>query len=142
MNGQAFTQSNEGCELTAYQDTLGIWTVGYGHTDPGVCEGLTITQDQADTWFEENYQTAVAGAAAAVPGAWESLGPVRQAALTDMAYQLGATGLAHFPKMLSAVRENDWQTSHDEVLNSVYATQVPRRANAVAGMLLTGEWPE
>ena len=37
----------EGCKLTAYQDSVGVWTIGYGHTK-GVYEGMTITQDQAE----------------------------------------------------------------------------------------------
>jgi len=37
----------EGCELTAYQDSVGVWTIGYGHTK-GVSKGMTITQEQAE----------------------------------------------------------------------------------------------
>jgi lysozyme len=38
----------EGCRLEAYQDSGGVWTIGYGHTGPEVVEGLTWTQAQAD----------------------------------------------------------------------------------------------
>jgi lysozyme len=38
----------EGCELTAYQDVVGIWTIGVGHVDETIHEGMTITQAQAD----------------------------------------------------------------------------------------------
>ena len=37
----------EGCKLTAYQDSVGVWTIGYGHTK-GVYDGMTITQDHAE----------------------------------------------------------------------------------------------
>jgi lysozyme len=37
----------EGCRLTAYQDSGGIWTIGFGHTGPDIKEGLTITYVQA-----------------------------------------------------------------------------------------------
>ena len=43
----------EGCRLTAYQDTAGIWTIGYGHTD-GVSEGHTVTQAQADAFLRDD----------------------------------------------------------------------------------------
>ena len=36
--GLALTKSFEGLHLTAYQDCAGIWTIGYGHTGPGVSE--------------------------------------------------------------------------------------------------------
>ena len=37
----------EGCKLTAYQDSVGVWTIGYGHTK-GVYNGMTITQEEAE----------------------------------------------------------------------------------------------
>lgn len=38
----------EGCRLSAYRDSAGVWTIGYGHTGPDVYSGLKITQEQAD----------------------------------------------------------------------------------------------
>ena len=42
----------EGCRLRAYQDSVGVWTIGYGHTsaagDPKVTPGLKITQQEAE----------------------------------------------------------------------------------------------
>lgn len=43
----------ESCELTAYQDGGGVWTIGWGHTR-GVKEGMTCTQEQADAWLRED----------------------------------------------------------------------------------------
>ena len=37
----------EGCKLEAYQDSVGVWTIGYGHTK-GIHEGLEITQPEAE----------------------------------------------------------------------------------------------
>ena len=47
--GLALTEGFESCRLTAYQDIKGIWTIGFGHVGPEVVEGLTWTQDQADS---------------------------------------------------------------------------------------------
>jgi len=38
--------SFEGLRLEAYQDSVGVWTIGYGHT-LGVTEGDTITKERA-----------------------------------------------------------------------------------------------
>src|SRR5690349_4997661 len=49
--GLELIRRNEGCRLTAYLDTIAnpaVWTIGYGSTGPGVYQGLTITQQQAD----------------------------------------------------------------------------------------------
>ncbi len=44
----------EGLRLTAYQDSVGVWTIGYGHTGPDVYKGLTITQAQADSLLQND----------------------------------------------------------------------------------------
>ena len=46
--GIALIKFFERCRLTAYQDTGGVWTIGYGHTK-GVRQGLIWTQAQADS---------------------------------------------------------------------------------------------
>lgn len=43
----------EGCKLTAYRDSVGIPTIGVGHTK-GVKMGMTITQAQADAYLRED----------------------------------------------------------------------------------------
>ena len=43
----------EGCRLTAYQDTAGVWTIGYGHT-AGVKKGDRCTQYQAEQYLRED----------------------------------------------------------------------------------------
>lgn len=55
-------KSFEGCSLTAYKCPAGVWTIGYGHT-AGVCEGMSITQKQADDFLKsdlEKYENYVA----------------------------------------------------------------------------------
>lgn len=56
----------EGCKLTAYQDSVGVWTIGYGHTSaagaPKVVKGLRITQQEAIDIFSRDivkYEKAV-----------------------------------------------------------------------------------
>jgi lysozyme len=51
--GLALIEQFEDCELTAYQDTGGVWTIGFGHTE-GVHEGETITQAEADALLQED----------------------------------------------------------------------------------------
>jgi lysozyme len=65
---------------------------------------------------------------------------VRHSVILCMAYQLGASGLNGFKKFLGAVIDNNWREAHDEMLDSLWAKQVPNRANRLAGMMLCGEW--
>lgn len=46
----------ESCRLNAYQDQGGIWTIGYGHTAPEVCEGMVYTQLQADQQLKKDLE--------------------------------------------------------------------------------------
>jgi len=54
--GEALTEQFEGCRLAAYQDSAGVWTIGYGHTQ-GVVEGMTCTEMQAFAWLQEDLLT-------------------------------------------------------------------------------------
>lgn len=40
----------EGCRLEAYQDSGGVWTIGFGHT-AGVKRGDVCTVEQAEQWL-------------------------------------------------------------------------------------------
>lgn len=46
--GVAFIKRYEGCRLTAYQDSVSVWTCGWGSTGPDIRMGTTWTQEQAD----------------------------------------------------------------------------------------------
>lgn len=53
--GLELIKSYESCELVAYQDQVGVWTIGYGHTK-GVTPGMTITQAQADQFLQDDVE--------------------------------------------------------------------------------------
>lgn len=50
--GIALIKEFEGCKLTAYQDSVGVWTIGYGWTQPvdgkSIRAGMTIKQETAE----------------------------------------------------------------------------------------------
>lgn len=50
----------EGCQLTAYQDEVGVWTIGYGITTSdrdvtgrSIHKGMKISKDTAEKWLKE-----------------------------------------------------------------------------------------
>lgn len=45
--GLALIKEFEGCRLTVYQDSVGVWTIGYGHTKTAR-KDMVITQCEAD----------------------------------------------------------------------------------------------
>ena len=46
-NCYALIKQFEGLRLTAYRDSVGVWTIGYGSTRD-IHEGMVISQEQAD----------------------------------------------------------------------------------------------
>ena len=153
MNARDLIRASEGTRFAAYDDATGrtvpaggscqgIITIGNGHTGPDVYPGLIITQQECDHLLEQDEAIACRAACGVYgPDEWSRLDVVRQAALIDMAYNMGQHRLAGFLKMLHAMHTGDWQSAHDEALGSVWARQVGRRADRDAKMLLTGEWP-
>lgn len=60
QKGLALTKQFEGLRPTAYQDSVGVWTIGHGHTGPDVRPGLSITQQQASDLLMKDVASAVA----------------------------------------------------------------------------------
>ncbi len=89
--GLKLTERFESCRLTAYPDIRGIWTIGWGHTGPEVCQGLVWTQAQADAQVVIDTQNAVNHVNRDVTF------PINQNefdALVDFAYNVGCGALA------------------------------------------------
>jgi lysozyme len=84
--GLALIRRFEGCRLQAYQDSKGIWTIGYGHTGPEVTPGRVITQEQAEALL-------AADLARFAHGVEDSLArpvtPLQFDALVSLAYNIG-----------------------------------------------------
>jgi lysozyme len=57
-SGLKLTEGFEGLRLQAYQDSAGVWTIGYGHTGD-VYQGMEITQLQAEQFLLADVQLAV-----------------------------------------------------------------------------------
>ena len=55
--GKSFLQALEGCKLEAYQDCVGIWTIGYGSTfyldGSPVEKGDIISEELAEELFDK-----------------------------------------------------------------------------------------
>jgi lysozyme len=57
-SGIEFLKKEEGVRLQAYQDSIGVWTVGVGHTGKEVGAGMTITEDETDALLRADLETA------------------------------------------------------------------------------------
>ncbi len=101
--GRAFLAREEGVVLTAYKDSVGVRTIGIGHTTaagpPAVTSGLTLTLAECFALFEHDLLKYEAGVNLNVHV------PLTQSqfdALTSFHYNTGAIGHASFVKLLNA----------------------------------------
>ena len=57
--GLALTKRYEGLRLQAYQDSGGIWTVGYGHTGPDVVATRRVSALEAEALLRADLRSAI-----------------------------------------------------------------------------------
>jgi lysozyme len=109
LSGEQLTESFEGVRLSAYQDQVGRWTIGYGHTN-GVQAGDTCTQDEADMWLRQDMAWAVNCVNALVT---RSLTQGEFDSLVDFSFNLGYGSLEH-STLLSLVNQGQFAQAADE----------------------------
>lgn len=107
--GAALTEQFESCRLEAYQDSVGVWTIGWGHT-AGVEEGMTCTQAQADQWLFDDVAFAVDAVNRLVRIA---LTQEEFDALVDFVFNLGAGNFEH-STLLADLNANNIQDAIGE----------------------------
>lgn len=124
---------HEGLRLHPYTDTVGKLTIGVGRnlTDRGISEDEAFAMLDADitaVWQEVSHAVACFG----------GLDETRQHVVLDMAFNLGVPRLLKFVKFLAALEAHKWDVAADEMLDSVWAKQVGKRAQTLAAMIRDG----
>ncbi len=141
---EALIKGHEGFRPKAYKDSLGYLTVGWGHKlsreiSAWLRPGMPVKQEVLDAYFREDLKEARRCVAALCI---EGLDEVREAVLIDMAFNLGCAGLRKFKKMLAAIETKNFDLAAQEMMKSVWASQVKSRAVQLSMMMETGEWPK
>lgn len=109
-----FIRQFEGCELAAYQDAVGVWTIGYGWTNPvdgvAIHEGMTITRQRADELLSEGVKLYERGVTDLVTA------PLNQNqfdALVSFTYNVGISAFAG-STLLKKLNVRDYAGAADE----------------------------
>lgn len=141
MTPMLFTdlERDEGLRLDAYKDTVGRWTIGYGHAE-GVDPGARWSQGEAQTTLNADVDRCVAQLDRALPW-WRGLDDVRQDAVAQMGFNMGVATLCEFVHALNYLRRGDYQNAAAGFLLSRWASQVGQRADRIAHLIRTGARP-
>ena len=92
---------HEGYRPKAYQDSVGVWTIGYGTN----LQELVIDEALAGRWLVEKL---VSSRAQAETFPWyAALNQPRKNVVVEMIYNLGPTRFAGFKAMLAALAARD-----------------------------------
>lgn len=126
--GIALIKQFEGCKLTAYQDSVGVWTIGYGWTQPvdgkPIRAGMTIKQETAERLLKMglfSYESDVSRLVKV------GLTQGQFDALVSFTYNLGARSLST-STLLRKLNAGDYAGAADEFL----------RWNKAGGKVLNG----
>lgn len=101
--GLALIKHFEGCSLTAYQDIVGVWTIGYGDTRD-VKLGQTISQAEADVRLLERLAEFEAGVGRLLGSVLVNSNEF--SAMVSLAYNIGLINFAN-SHVLTFAREGD-----------------------------------
>ncbi len=122
----------------AYQDHLGYLTLGYGRLIDER-RGGGLSDAEAEYLLDNDIGACKQALQVRLPW-FVSLSETRQAALINMAFQLGVNGLLQFKKTLSLIEKKEYHKASKEMMDSLWARQTPSRAMRVSRQLRTGEW--
>lgn len=115
--GLQLLEQSEGCELQAYKDVAGVWTIGYGHTGVDVYPGLKISMQRAVDLLKSDlarFENAVNSAVS------RNLTPNEFSALVDFAYNVGI-GAFTSSSLLRCVNAGDTLGAAAQFSRWVYA---------------------
>nr|DAH63102.1 MAG TPA: Lysozyme [Caudoviricetes sp.] len=126
--GIALIKQFEGCKLTAYQDSVGVWTIGYGWTKPvdgkPIRAGMTIKQETAERLLKTGLVSYESDVSRLVK---VGLTQGQFDALVSFTYNLGARSLST-STLLRKLNAEDYAGAADEFL----------RWNKAGGKVLNG----
>ena len=133
----AMLKLHEGVETHAYVDSLGLLTIGCGRC---IQKGSLGLSDDEIIYMLNNDIDRVIRSLGSEYSWFSGLDEVRQAAMIDLAFNLGATRLRGFVKALGAMQDGDYERAADEFIDSKWASQVGSRALEITAMIRTGKW--
>lgn len=119
----------EGWRPNAYQDTQGIWTIGFGTN----LQELNIDRQTGEKWLQSSLFKAELEAQSFA--FFQRLNNPRKRVVIELIYNMGLPRLLGFVRMLDALEKGEYVRAAAELLRSKYATQVGQRAQRLAAVM-------
>ena len=128
-------RKHEGWADHVYRDSVGVLTCGIGHA---LHEGSQVPPSVVEAFFQQDMRNTIDDYLLLK----FQLDDVRRAVILNMLFNLGLNRFAKFKRLIKALRAEQWAECKKEMLDSIWADQVGKRATELAEMMHTGEWPD
>ena len=130
--------SEEGKKLMPYRCSAGKLTVGIGHNldDCGISESTCeqmLAEDVTKCLLQLHRIFGVEK--------FNSFSANRRLALLNFIFNVGMGTFLQFKTMIGCINSGDWERAASGLLQSLYAKQVPKRADRIARMLREDAFP-
>ena len=129
--------ANEGIRKTAYKDTLNNWTIGVGHLirlpNEEYLLDKELTDLEVDQIFITDLNQAIDDARKFIDA--DSIPDEAFEVVVDMAFNLGLPKLMAFQNFQQALRDKDFVKASFEMLDSLWAKQLPNRSKRLAKIM-------
>jgi len=128
-------KQDEGFKPSAYKDSLGYLTIGYGRMIDERLGGY-LSEEEAGFLLENDIIRVENDLDKNLPW-WRSMPENAQQALANMCFQLGIKKLKQFKTTLGFLKQKEYNKAADSALDSLWAKQTPNRAKRVTDLMKT-----
>jgi len=124
---------DEGVKYEVYNDHLGYATFGVGHLvlesdeEHGAALGTPVSESRVIEAFEQDCENVLRDCDILYED-FDSLPEEAQQVIANMMFNMGRTRLSKFKGMKRGVDSRDWNAAADEMVDSRWYRQVPKRA--------------
>ena len=133
-------KKNEGFSSTPYKDQLGFLTIGYGHLILPNEKHLTktkLSKDKLEKIFIQDFKNTIKGYEKHLKK--KTSNKKEEELLIEMAFQMGATGVLGFKRLLNNMRKKNKHLVCFEMMNSLWYNQTPKRVKKLIKIFLKNE---
>ena len=131
---------DEGCVNAIYLDHLNLPTIGIGHLvtewdeEYGKPVGTPVSEERVNDLFDKDIQVTIDECKVLYDN-FDNLPEEAQLIIANMMFNLGRPRLTKFRKMYEAVMDANWIEAAIQMEDSLWAKQVPNRAERLCNRM-------
>ena len=128
-------KEHEGYRDTVYLDSLSKRTVGFGHlcVEDHWEDGKQYDKEYLEEIFEKDFNIALTDANKILEN--KPVNHIAREVIIELVFNIGMPRTKKFVKCLAALDNEDYNEAGNQILDSLYAKQVPARAGKLSGKM-------